>query len=136
MKLAKRVGKIQPSPTLAITNKAKQMKAQGIDVVGFGAGEPDSTRRSYQGRRQEGAGRRVHEVHACPRLAGAQGRHHRQAQAGQRSRLQAENIIVSLGRSTRSTTSPRRSSRPDEVISPLRSGFPTRTSRSWRMPPR
>ena len=41
MKLAKRVGKIQPSPTLAITGKAKQMKAQGIDVVGFGAGEPD-----------------------------------------------------------------------------------------------
>ena len=41
MKLAKRVGKIQPSVTLAITNKAKQMKAQGIDVVGFGAGEPD-----------------------------------------------------------------------------------------------
>ncbi len=41
MKLAKRVGKIQPSLTLAITNKAKQMKAQGIDVVGFGAGEPD-----------------------------------------------------------------------------------------------
>jgi aspartate aminotransferase len=35
------VGKIQPSPTLAITNKANQMKAQGIDVVGFGAGEPD-----------------------------------------------------------------------------------------------
>ncbi|MBW6504916.1 pyridoxal phosphate-dependent aminotransferase [bacterium] len=41
MRLAKRVGKIQPSPTLAITGKAKQMKAQGIDVVGFGAGEPD-----------------------------------------------------------------------------------------------
>jgi len=41
MKLASRVGKIQPSPTLAITNKAKTMKAQGIDVVGFGAGEPD-----------------------------------------------------------------------------------------------
>ena len=41
MKLADRVGKIQPSPTLAITSKAKAMKAQGIDVVGFGAGEPD-----------------------------------------------------------------------------------------------
>ena len=41
MKLAARVGRIQPSPTLAITNKAKQMKAQGVDVVGFGAGEPD-----------------------------------------------------------------------------------------------
>lgn len=41
MRLAGRVGKIQPSPTLAITSKAKAMKAQGIDVVGFGAGEPD-----------------------------------------------------------------------------------------------
>ena len=41
MKLAGRTSKIQPSPTLAITNKAKTMKAQGIDVVGFGAGEPD-----------------------------------------------------------------------------------------------
>jgi aspartate aminotransferase len=41
LKLAGRVGKIKPSPTLAITSKAKAMKAQGIDVVGFGAGEPD-----------------------------------------------------------------------------------------------
>ncbi len=41
MKLARRVSKIQPSPTLAITSKAKAMKAEGIDVVGFGAGEPD-----------------------------------------------------------------------------------------------
>src|SRR4030067_2348651 len=40
-KLARRVGKIQPSPTLAITSKAKAMKAQGIDVVGLGGGEPD-----------------------------------------------------------------------------------------------
>ncbi|MCT4597656.1 MAG: pyridoxal phosphate-dependent aminotransferase [Vallitalea sp.] len=32
---------IKPSSTLAITAKAKQMKADGIDVVGFGAGEPD-----------------------------------------------------------------------------------------------
>ncbi len=41
MELAGRVKKIKPSPTLAITSKAKAMKAQGIDVVGFGAGEPD-----------------------------------------------------------------------------------------------
>jgi len=41
MKLAGRVSNIQPSPTLAITSKAKAMKAQGVDVVGFGAGEPD-----------------------------------------------------------------------------------------------
>ena len=41
MDLAKRVKGIKPSPTLAITAKAKQMKADGLDVVGFGAGEPD-----------------------------------------------------------------------------------------------
>lgn len=41
MKLAERVNKIQPSPTLAIDAKAKALKAQGIDIVGFGAGEPD-----------------------------------------------------------------------------------------------
>ena len=32
---------ISPSPTLAIDAKAKQMKGEGHDVVGFGAGEPD-----------------------------------------------------------------------------------------------
>lgn len=32
---------ISPSPTLAIDSKFKEMKANGVDVVGFGAGEPD-----------------------------------------------------------------------------------------------
>lgn len=41
MDLADRVKQIKPSPTLAIDAKAKQMKAEGIDVIGFGAGEPD-----------------------------------------------------------------------------------------------
>lgn len=41
MKLASRVARIKPSPTLAVTAKAKAMKAEGIDVIGFGAGEPD-----------------------------------------------------------------------------------------------
>jgi len=41
MDLSKRLRGIKPSPTLAITAKAKQMKAEGQDVVGFGAGEPD-----------------------------------------------------------------------------------------------
>ncbi len=41
MKLAKRMAKIKPSPTLAVSAKAKAMKARGIDVIGFGAGEPD-----------------------------------------------------------------------------------------------
>lgn len=41
MKLANRVQNLKPSATLAITAKAKALKAQGIDVIGFGAGEPD-----------------------------------------------------------------------------------------------
>lgn len=41
MKFSSRIGRVQPSPTLAITAKARQMKADGIDVVSFGAGEPD-----------------------------------------------------------------------------------------------
>jgi aspartate aminotransferase len=41
MDLSKRMEKIKPSPTLAVSAKAKAMKAQGIDVIGFGAGEPD-----------------------------------------------------------------------------------------------
>lgn len=41
MKLSKRAQRVKPSPTLAITAKAKSMRAQGIDVISFGAGEPD-----------------------------------------------------------------------------------------------
>ena len=41
MVLSKRAQAISPSPTLAITAKAKAMQAEGIDVIGFGAGEPD-----------------------------------------------------------------------------------------------
>jgi len=41
MELSNRVQGIKPSPTLAITAKANQMKADGMDIVGFGAGEPD-----------------------------------------------------------------------------------------------
>jgi len=41
MKVSKRAQAVAPSATLAVTNRAKELKAQGIDVVGFGAGEPD-----------------------------------------------------------------------------------------------
>ncbi|MEA3348920.1 MAG: pyridoxal phosphate-dependent aminotransferase [Pseudomonadota bacterium] len=39
--LSSRVQQIKPSPTLAITAKAKALQAEGVDVVNFGAGEPD-----------------------------------------------------------------------------------------------
>ncbi len=41
MKLAARVSRIAPSPTLAMAAKAKAMAAQGLDVIDFSAGEPD-----------------------------------------------------------------------------------------------
>lgn len=41
MNLAKRVSALTPSATLAITAKAKDLKAAGHDVIGLGAGEPD-----------------------------------------------------------------------------------------------
>ena len=41
MKLASRADRIKPSPTLAITAKAQALRAQGRDIIGFGAGEPD-----------------------------------------------------------------------------------------------
>jgi aspartate aminotransferase len=40
-KISRRAASLTPSITLAIDSKAKQMKADGIDVVGFAAGEPD-----------------------------------------------------------------------------------------------
>lgn len=39
--LAQRTNRVKPSPTLAVSGKAKTMKAEGIDVVDFSVGEPD-----------------------------------------------------------------------------------------------
>lgn len=39
--ISKRAINVQPSATLAISAKAKALKAQGVPVIGFGAGEPD-----------------------------------------------------------------------------------------------
>ena len=39
--LSKQVQAIKPSPTIAVTQKAREHKSQGRDVIGLGAGEPD-----------------------------------------------------------------------------------------------
>jgi len=39
--VSERLSQLSPSPTLEITAKAKALRAQGVDVIGFGAGEPD-----------------------------------------------------------------------------------------------
>jgi len=41
MKISKTVQSVETSVTLAVTSRAKQLKAEGVDVVSFGAGEPD-----------------------------------------------------------------------------------------------
>ncbi len=41
MELSRRVQAIKPSPTLAVTARAAKLKAEGKDIIGLGAGEPD-----------------------------------------------------------------------------------------------
>src|ERR1700743_3784133 len=39
--VSRRVQRVKPSPTLAVTARAARLKAEGHDVIGLGAGEPD-----------------------------------------------------------------------------------------------
>ena len=39
--IADSLSRIKPSPTIAVTNKARELRAAGRDVIGLGAGEPD-----------------------------------------------------------------------------------------------
>lgn len=41
MKISERAQSVPPSATIAVTTRAKELKAQGVEVVSFGAGEPD-----------------------------------------------------------------------------------------------
>lgn len=41
MAVSRRVQRVKPSPTLAVTARAARLKAEGKDVIGLGAGEPD-----------------------------------------------------------------------------------------------
>ena len=74
--LADRMKTLAPSPTLAMQAKARAMRAQGIDVISFGAGEPDfDTPRADQGRRDPRAGdggqTKYTEVGGVPELRAA-----------------------------------------------------------------
>ncbi len=41
MKVSKRAAAVPPSATIAVTARAQELKSQGVDVIGFGAGAPD-----------------------------------------------------------------------------------------------
>ena len=84
-RISQRAASLSPSLTLAIDAKAKQMKADGQDVVGFGAGEPDfDTPQHIKDGGHQGAGRRVHQVHPQQRHPGAAPGHRGQVQARER----------------------------------------------------
>ncbi len=40
-KVSQQLARVKPSPTLAVSQKARELKAKGVDVIGLGAGEPD-----------------------------------------------------------------------------------------------
>ncbi|HOP64662.1 MAG TPA: pyridoxal phosphate-dependent aminotransferase [Spirochaetota bacterium] len=41
MKFSNRILQVKPSPTMAVTAMAAQLRAEGVDIIGFGSGEPD-----------------------------------------------------------------------------------------------
>ena len=90
MQLATRVQELTPSLTLAIDSKAKALKAEGIDVCGFGAGEPDMDTPSILRPPHRSNSGGVHQIHTQLWSARAAPSDFRKVQEGQQSRLQAE----------------------------------------------
>ena len=67
MDLASRMKQIKPSPTLALNAKAGALKAAGVDVLNFAAGEPDfDTPETYQGGGKSGLSRKISRVTRRP----------------------------------------------------------------------
>jgi aspartate aminotransferase len=98
LKIASRLDPIKPSITLAVTAKAGRLKAEGVDVVSFGAGEPDfdtpdHIKDAARASLDKGVGKYT-EVGGIAKL--------RQAIAAEMSRvhhakIDAENVLVSCG---------------------------------------
>ena len=96
--LADRLKTLAPSPTLAMQAKARELRRSGIDVISFGAGEPDfdtPERIKNAAIQRDAAG--PHEVHRGRRRARAACRGLQQVQARQRARLRAGGRPVSCG---------------------------------------
>ena len=88
--ISRRAQRVKPSPTLAVTALAHRLKAEGKDIIGLGAGEPDFDTPAHIARcRRRGHPQGLHALHQCRRHQRAQGRHHRQVQARQWHQLRA-----------------------------------------------
>src|SRR6185312_485916 len=98
MKIASRVTKMQPSLTLAVSAKANKLKAQGVDVVAFGVGEPDfdtpdHIKEAAVAAMKKGCGKYT-AVSGTPELRAAAAA---ELNAAHGTKYAAENIIVSVG---------------------------------------
>ena len=98
MKIAERVSRIQPSLTLAVSAKAAKLKAQGVDVIAFGVGEPDfdtpdHIKQAAAAALQKGVGKYT-PVSGTPELRAAVAAELNRAHGTKHA---AENVIVSVG---------------------------------------
>jgi aspartate aminotransferase len=98
MKVSARVTRIQPSLTLAVSAKAAKLRAQGVDVIAFGVGEPDfdtpdHIKEAAVAALQKGVGKYT-AVSGTPELRAAAAAW---MNAAHGTRHTAENVIVSVG---------------------------------------
>ena len=132
--VSRRVQRVKPSPTLAVTARAARLKAEGKDVIGLGAGEPDfDTPRAHRAGRHRGHPQRLHALHQRRWHQRAQGRDHRQVRARQRHRAtSARRSWCPRAPSRRSTTSAWRcSTRATRPSSRRPTGCPIPTWCCW-----
>ena len=83
------LNRIKPSATIAITTKARELKAAGRDVIGLAAGEPDFDTPENIKDAAIKAIRRPDQIHRGRRHSRTARRHRRQVQAREQYRLQA-----------------------------------------------
>ena len=70
--IASRMSRVKTSPTMAVTDKAREMKAAGEDVIGLGAGEHRFQHTGiHPGSRDQGDARRQDKISAGPGHSGA-----------------------------------------------------------------
>jgi aspartate aminotransferase len=99
LRLARRLGRIKPSLTLAVTAKAAALARKGVDIASYGAGEPDFDTpahiREAAKRALDGGATRYTDVGGTPELRDAVAKWLDAAHGG--LGLAAENILVSCG---------------------------------------
>ena len=89
--VATRLAAIKPSPTLAVAAKAAQLKSEGKDIIGLGAGEPDfDTPQFIKDAAVEAMNKGLTKYTPAGGTVSPQEGDHRQVQARQRPRLHAE----------------------------------------------